>query len=324
MKRVRSLIVASLLLTTAAIGQWAMQESPTTTSFYEIQFLNSHFGLAVGRNGALARTTNGGQLWANVSATTENLNAIAFLDTVQAWIAGDYATILTSTDLGATWNYESTDNNLPNANYHDIALRRSSSGYKMYVAGGRASNNRTAIGISGGDGTWNPVMFGSAGRLTGIWFVDDSTGYATGDRGVILKTTTPTLWWDRKQSGTDTNLASIVFFNRQMGIVVGTSGQIRRTTDGGETWTRVEGGGDVMFFKLAVVNDSVAYACGSHATIMKTADQGKTWTKQPVSAPPETIFEGITFANETEGWAAGSGGVIVHTSNGGIAKVNGK
>lgn len=324
MNTVRSLILASLIISTVAFSQWTQQTSPTTGYFFEIRFLNSQVGLAVGGGGTLARTTDGGSLWSNVSATTQNLNGIVYLDTTKVWLAGDNATILVSTDLGASWSEEYYYNYLTYANYHELALVRSGTTSKIYVVGGNASYNLTAIGSSSGDGAWSPQVSGYAGRLTDVWFLNDSTGLATGDDGIILKTTNRGLWWNQKVSGTDTNLASVAFFDSLAGIIVGTSGQILRTTDAGETWTRVERAGNEMFFKVTVVNDSVAYACGSNSTIIRSSDQGQTWIAQSVSAPSGTVFEGISFVSETEGWATGSGGVIVHTSNGGLTATEGR
>lgn len=56
-------------------------------------------------------------------------------------------------------------------------------------------------------------------------------------------------------------------------------------------------------------------AGGEHGVIIYSNDNGGTWTQAHV--PVDVTITGFTFANAQRGWAVGSSGVILATSNGG-------
>lgn len=75
-----------------------------------IRFTDALNGVAVGNSGLILRTVDGGLTWtAPVSAPISNLgitelNDVLYMSPTEVWIAGDYGTVLHSTDQGATWS----------------------------------------------------------------------------------------------------------------------------------------------------------------------------------------------------------------------------
>ena len=61
-------------------------------------------------------------------------------------------------------------------------------------------------------------------------------------------------------------------------------------------------------------NDFASNTANPVATVVYTVDSGKSWTLRPIQEP---FVASIRFINETEGWAAGSGGIL-HTTDGGV------
>src|SRR5207244_2590448 len=96
------------------------------------------------------------------------------------------------------------------------------------------------------------------------------------------------------------------------------------TTNGGATWTivqrhvnfaRLEGVAFGAERHLWAVGTTGAFADVPTAIITTSADGGLTWTDQ-VSPTNETL-NGVWFVSATTGWAVGTGGVVIRTTNGG-------
>lgn len=97
-------------------------EQPITNDIFlakslnSVRFVDEQTGWAVGYEGTIIRTTNGGNSWQKVGVgnpifpqlpiTTVDLNEIFILDKNNLWIAGDYGTVLFTTDGGNTWHID--------------------------------------------------------------------------------------------------------------------------------------------------------------------------------------------------------------------------
>lgn len=81
---------------------WVVQYDTLASSFLlnDITFTDLNNGWAVGRNGNIIHTSDGGQNWEyQESGTTAELNSVCFVDENHGWICGDSAIIL-HTDNG--------------------------------------------------------------------------------------------------------------------------------------------------------------------------------------------------------------------------------
>jgi photosystem II stability/assembly factor-like uncharacterized protein len=89
-------------------AQWVWQHPlPQGNPLFDVQFTDTQTGWAVGGNGTIIKTTNGGSEWiAQNSGTSTWLNAVFFLNSQTGWVAGDDGTILKTTDGGVSWDYQ--------------------------------------------------------------------------------------------------------------------------------------------------------------------------------------------------------------------------
>lgn len=319
MNIVRSLVLASLLFSSAAAGQWIVQPSPTTKDLFEVHFLDSLLGYVVGQDGVVLRTTDGGSRWVNVSSNfyPEYANMVTFLDTPyvgRGWIVSDGGAILQSTNFGLSWSYD--DVYAETENFYDMAAIQQGDSVRLFAVGGASTSSHYGIVSSSGDGSWHSILSGHKNCLSGITFKNPTHGFVVGWGGSMFKTTDGGDTWEYANSGTDTNLCSIRFFNNNIGVLVGDKGMIRKTTDGGDTWRVVRSGGDIVFLSVVVMGDSVAYAVGSNTTLLVSTDQGNTWRQDTVAGPTGRGMSGIYFIDGRSGWAVGSKGLILHTSHG--------
>jgi len=94
---------------------------------------DANTGTAVGENGIIIRTTDGGNTWASqISGTTNNLNAVSFTDAINGTAVSWYGIILRTTDGGANW-----------------AMQDSGTGNFLYGVSFSDANNGTAVGEGG-------------------------------------------------------------------------------------------------------------------------------------------------------------------------------
>lgn len=103
---------------------WQMQKSGTHRQLLDIAFADPQRGLAVGDFGTILRTEDGGKTWTKIPYPRDAklppdvaeivdpgdvlLYAISFVDASHVWLAGEFGTILASTDGGLTWHEQPT------------------------------------------------------------------------------------------------------------------------------------------------------------------------------------------------------------------------
>jgi photosystem II stability/assembly factor-like uncharacterized protein len=335
MKRIMILVGLFAFSTATVSAQWIQQQSGVTVNLNGVWFTSPLKGWVDGQNGTIMMTTNGGATWSQQSSpTTSNLNRIWFADTIHGWIAGDGGTILSTTNGGASWQ-QNYDGGMYSGNYYGVFASNHNGQIESWVAGGNNGNAYTVIEKVNNYGQWSPQIMGFAGRLTGIYFVNDSLGWATGDSNLILSTTNGGKWWNQGKLPPlpplpyYQGLCDVKFFTPQVGLCAGNADAILRSTDGGTSWNVVQlfPHNYGIIFRVVVVNDSVAYAVGDtssvggNGTIERTTDQGQTWVFQSANTPPSSVLSDIHFVDNLNGWAVGLNGLILHTTNGGGGKL---
>ena len=320
---------AALLLVISSVSsaQWTQQQSNVSNDLLGVKFTSATNGWAVGNGGVVLKTSDGGTTWSQEQTPASGqLSKVDFVNSNDGWIVGG-ATILQTTDGGASWQINSNPSPYGEYNY-SIYCVSSGNQPECWIAGGNRATNYTFVLNSPGSGNWSLQVAGFAGRLAGVYFINDSLGWAAGDNGLVLSTTNGGRWWNEQQTGISSYLADVGFFTPEIGICVGDSGRILRSTDGGVHWMMVHSNPPTDIFKVFISNDSVGYVAGGPYSssgpadyIYRTTDAGKTWTNQFVNVPDGTMFEDICFVNDSVGWAVGHNGVIVHTTDAGVSAV---
>jgi photosystem II stability/assembly factor-like uncharacterized protein len=167
---------------------------------------------------------------------------------------------------------------------------------------------------------WEQQVSPTSNNLTSLVFVDTSNGWAVGDSGTIIHTTTGGIIWEVQSSGTMFNLTSVDFVDDNNGWVVGSS-TIVHTTNGGSTWTIQISDTGYSLSCVDFVDANNGCAVGERV-ILNTTDGGTSWV-------PQTTEEllplfGVDFVDTSNGWAVGGSCLgtecsfqIAHTTDGG-------
>lgn len=298
----------SVILRTTNGGQsWERQiatdwgDGVTYPSDYllDIEFIDSQTGWAVGSDGLIMKSSDGGKSWTTKRTATESaLTHIRFLDRSHGWVLGDFgydeAEILRTSNGGATWQHHRIKNNWW-LNSLSFASRRNG-----WVVGERGQAYQT----TDGGATWVSRGMELVKKFDNLKDLDVSfqtVKFINADVGFIVAHT------DRGTDGIS-ELTGIVF----------------KTNDGGYTWKATVATKDLGVREAVFLNEAeawlVPYDRREHK-LLHTRDKGKTW--EAVSTPSLSVIDRIAFVDSLHGWLT----VVVssvpfieqlyHTSDGG-------
>ncbi|MFU8842294.1 MAG: YCF48-related protein [Bacteroidales bacterium] len=95
-----------LFITSSLYSQhvWINQGPVNNNDLYALDFLDPMTGVAVGDNGTILMTSDGGELWVSVaSGIFENLRGVAFANDQTVFAVGQAGKVLSSDDQGESW-----------------------------------------------------------------------------------------------------------------------------------------------------------------------------------------------------------------------------
>lgn len=119
--------------------------------------------------------------------------------------------------------------------------------------------NKHIIRSTDGGFNWDIVNSVSGMEHHEILFINDSTGFVTGDSGSLLKTTDTGLTWSNINTGVTQSLYSIDIASDGYGFAVGFNGTIIRTEDYGNNWVQVNSPSNSMFVYTKIFENDYAY-----------------------------------------------------------------
>jgi len=105
---------AKFLCYELAAAQWISQTSGTNQTLLGVSFTSANVGIAVGVNGLILRTTNGGNNWnSQMSGVTSDLYSVHFTDHNNGAAVGQLGRILRTTNGGGTTKVDEKDSAPP-------------------------------------------------------------------------------------------------------------------------------------------------------------------------------------------------------------------
>lgn len=154
-----------------------------STYYFDIKFLatNTNIGWAVGSGGRVRYTTNGGDTWTVVSAGSQYLREVFFIDSNTGWVVGDNGVIYKSVNGGVSWTSQSsgTANSIYGCHFLDA-----NTGWAVGTDG-------LILYTSNGGSTWVQQSSPVTTTLNEVFFADASNGWIVGINGVLLKYSPP-------------------------------------------------------------------------------------------------------------------------------------
>ncbi len=177
---------------------WSPLSGEAASSWLTGGMIDRTTGAAAGRSGTAAMVRRGSLRPARMgSFGLRSLRRMELVAPNLGWLVGDGGLVLTTTDLGSSW--QSSPGELPQdvASHFDfaaVAVR----GQTCWVAG--SPGTRVFRSCDGGR-TWNVFSTASRLPLSALEFVDQQHGWAVGALGTILATADGGRTWRQQRSG---------------------------------------------------------------------------------------------------------------------------
>ncbi|MEI6695905.1 MAG: YCF48-related protein [Bacteroidota bacterium] len=312
MNRILSIIILTAYgIFVNAQTAWTPQNSGTLYNLKSVFFTGANTGYAVGVNGTILKTTNGGSTWtAQTSGTNNTLNTIFFIDANIGFAAGDGGDLLKTTNGGTNWTYLSSGTI---RSIYSIYFTDANSGY---IAGGFYYNGSSYSVIrktTNGGTTWTSQASGTSVEIRSIYFADSITGYASGYYGAIYKTINGGTQWTQKNYNTISYnyLYSLSFPDNNTAYAVGV-GKIVKTSNAGNNWNETFTSN--LLNSVYFTDTSTGFAVGYHGIIMHTQNGGVNWAEEQSGTTAN--LNAVYFTNPNIGYAVGDSGIILKTTIG--------
>ncbi len=139
-------------------------------------------------------------------------------------------------------------------------------------------------------------------QLKTIQFIDLHTGWAAGESGTILKTTTGGVDWFIQTSGITNTIRSLFFLDENNGWACGDEGAILVTSNGGTTWTSQTSPYTSQYNSIRFATTTTGWVVGNGNVLLKTTNGGLNWTQQPNQG---ISMWGLDIQSTTTGWITG-------------------
>ncbi len=296
---------------TGAGRPWSVQKGAAgseSVGLTAVAFSDASHGWAVGSDGMILATTDGGASWRiPTKAANGTLRAVAFSGPTHGWAVGIDGIIVATTDGGATW---SAQNSGSSGSLSGVAFSDPTHGWAVGDTG-------TILATIDGGATWRAQNSASSASLSRVAFSDPTHGWAVGDKGTILATIDGGATWSAQNSGSSASLSGVAFSDPTHGWAVGDKGTILATVDGGAHWKAQKSSTSEPLWGVSFVDATHGWTVGGllKSPILATVDGGAHWKAQ--KSPISGSLYGVSFIDATHGWAVGNKGAIIATTNGG-------
>ncbi|MEI6683501.1 MAG: YCF48-related protein [Bacteroidota bacterium] len=290
-------------------------------------------------NTRVMKTNDGGNNWFTVDSLSGSwVRRIAFGSPEAGMIIKSdnaYNYYISSTrDGGKSWH----DSLFNGKSLLDLNFPSANTAYVLYLSTGEVG----VLMTKDGGLNWSTTVF-SGFSPSYLYFINRDTGFVRGvawNNSVLYKTKNGGLTWEQKTLpypvGSDFYTGGKIFFTgNETGYMLGTSVDtvtkkyfplLLKTTDAGESWHYLPRSPQLADCELRdafFLKADTGFVTGVHwiyinngasseGTILETCDGGKNWEFQIHKT--SNNLNGITFINNSTGFAVGAGGTILGTS----------
>jgi photosystem II stability/assembly factor-like uncharacterized protein len=262
---------------------WVLQETNIREPLFDIDFVDTLHGWAVGNLGLILHTTDGGRTWVQQdSKTDKQFFGVDFVDERTGWAVGYYGIILHTSDGGQTWKDQSIPEDIAFNGVHFLdgetgwVVGEFSTIFHTTDAGANWERLAGAVEEETLDGKWEGDDTGlGAQTLFGVSFRNSLEGWVAGMDGIVAHTVDGGTSWSVQETGVTKNLYAIDL-RGQLGIAVGALGAVIITRDGGKEWSELSFdtvGTYSWLTAVAILEGSHALITGGHGTVLSFSEE---------------------------------------------------
>ncbi len=285
---------------------WFAQTSGTSNNLNAVYFVNPTTGVVVGQSGLILRSTNGGSNWGSITSGTGAHLFGVYFINALTGYVVGDVGVVLRTTNGGS-SWSSQSSGV-GYQLRSVSFINSTTGY---IAGWYGTFLRTTNGGT----NWVSYSTGLTTNLTCVSFADANNGFAGGQFGNLIRTTNGGVNWNTISSGTSSQIEQVSFTGTNDASIIGEGGIIRKTTNLGVNWVAQTSGTGNWLNGLTVKNQTFMVVVGDYGTIRKTSNGGLNWYQQ--TSNTSNPLSAVSFADTNTGWAVGINGTIIKTTTGG-------
>lgn len=283
----------------------------------DIQTVGDH-AVMVGAEGHILLRDNNGQVKQAAVPVDLLLTGVQFVDALNGWAVGHDGVVLHSSDGGSVWHKQldgTVINPLVLKAAEDEvqrlqqALSAAPDDEQLSAALDNAQFSLEDAQAASAAGPSRPLL--------GVWFRNARQGWVVGAYGICLTTNDGGATW-RVLNGLDNperlHLNSVLGLADGSLLVAGEGGRLYRSIDDGEHWQATQQPTDASLYTLAERADGQVLAAGFGGTLLSSNDHGVSWT--PRKLPVNVNLYGIEPLKNGGVMLAGAGGVLLYSTDG--------
>ena len=239
---------------------WTEGVSGVTENLLNVDMYSSTLAVAVGMEGTLLKTVDGGLTWMSITGiTSADLFGVSLVSSSVMYIAGSNGAVHKTIDGGTTWanigmSLSGIDALSINAYTSDV----------VYVAG----SNGVAYKTSNGGATWTLLSTGTTESIYAVDVTSLTTAYIAGSNGMVKKTTDGSTFTTHTLSSFSTgeSVTDLACSSSTVCLLSGSAGHVASTSNG-STWTNETMPSMVMLGGVANIATSRRFVGGADGAI---------------------------------------------------------
>lgn len=262
---------------------------------------------AVGKQGTVFRSYDGGTTWSSFQQGTQSFRSVATRGSM-VWVVGEEGTAFRSTNAGDAWT------SMIVGGVQTLRAVEFPTLTTGWIAGDGGSMWKTTDGGL----SWIAQSSGTVEQINALAFIDSLTGYAVDTKGVVLKTTNGGASWVTIGVPDWRTELTAVAARSQTVYVTGLDAFCAKSENGGASWTLLDfktvAQSDVN--GVYVTNDFRAFFIGGGGYIRRTSNTEAlfAWAQHPLHATLSDVF----FSDNVRGWVCSDKfNVVMRTTDGG-------
>ncbi|HEX5922393.1 MAG TPA: YCF48-related protein, partial [Baekduia sp.] len=237
---------------------------------------------------ASVQVGSSGWQWGNPLPQGNTLRSISFAGP-DGYAAGEFGTLLHTTDGGATWS------GLLSGTFTNLTEVQAIDAQAVFAAGGCVARRSDDGGATFTRVPFTPVEASCKESFAAGWFVNRQTGFLVLTDGTVFRTDNNGATFAQKNPlpgtrapGGSATPVDVRFLTDQIGVGATSDGKIYRTTDGANSWSLISDTTRAVhsFFFLDANN---GFAVGDGSLFLVTKDGGASWTPKDIGIPPTNL-----------------------------------
>ncbi len=287
--------------TFAPMREWTRQNSGTDDFISSVHFPHHRHGWAVGNNGLLLHSRDGGKSWQQqANPTTDRLESVFFTSQSSGWaVGGIRGTVLHTDDGGLTWKKQI----FANTNSQFMSNVFFADSLKGWIA-----SSDGFYGTEDGGTTWK-LLSGKDKAFNAFYCLTYTTIFAANSDGIVISTDGG-FNWSLLQPGAFCYALQALDEDH---IWYATQNGYWHSADGGVSWQ--EHAAPLLFTDVAFIDRKVGFLATEEKLVM-SIDGGQTWHDQSTNllAPALPGAWEIAFCASSDslfGWSVGTFGTIL-------------